>query len=234
MDAAVPTPRRVPEVCTPTVPSTLPEVLSVKVTVPVGFELFAAAKLIAALSVTLCPAMDGFGDKARVVFVKAACAITVSTKGCAVPAKYVESPLYEPMIELSPAHGKEATTRVPAPGVAEVDDPKVTAPRTATVAALAPGHITVSVSMMLPLGGAPMVQFTPAVNVTLCPIATGFGVESTLTTLLTWPRADGAKIASAANSINAAAARMPVAQICEFMAYLIGGYVLLCGSQYFA
>jgi hypothetical protein len=132
----------------------------------------------------------------------------------------VESPLYEPAIELSPAHGKEDTTSVPAPGVEEVDDPNVTAPRTATVAALAPGHIAVSMSIMLPLGGAPMVQFTPAVNVTFCPIATGFGVESTLTTLLTWPRAGGAKIASAGNRINAAAPRMPIPHIREFMTYL--------------
>jgi hypothetical protein len=42
MDAAVPTPRREPEVCTPTVPNALPVVLSVKVTEPVGLELFAA------------------------------------------------------------------------------------------------------------------------------------------------------------------------------------------------
>jgi hypothetical protein len=175
---------------------------------------------MAALTVTLCPATDGFGDKARVVFVEAACASTVSTRACDIPAKYVESPPYEPVIELSPAHGKEDTTRVPAPGVAEVDDPKVTVPRTATVAALAPGHITVSVSMMLPLGGAPMLQFTPAVNVTFCPIATGFGLESTLTTLLTWPPAGSARIASAGNRINAEAPRVPIPCVREFMTYL--------------
>jgi hypothetical protein len=122
-------------------------------------------------------------------------------------------------MELSAAHGKE-TTRVPAPGAVEVDDPKVTAPRTTTEAALAPGHITVSVSVMLPLGGAPKVQFTPAVNVTFCPITAGFGVESTLTTLLTWPRAGGAKTASAGIRINTAAARMPVPHFREFMPYL--------------
>jgi hypothetical protein len=164
--------------------------------------------------------MDGFGDKARVVFVAEDCASTVSTKGADVPAKYVESPLYEPVIELSPAHGKEDTTRVPAPGVAEVEDPKVTDPRTATVAALAPGHVTVSVSMMLPLGGAPTFQFTPAVNVTFCPIATGLGLESTLTTLLTWPQAGSAIIASAGDRIHAEAPRMPITRVREFMTYL--------------
>jgi hypothetical protein len=219
MDAAVFTPTRVPEVCTVAVPSTLPVAVSVKVTVPVGLELFAGVYLIAAPNVTPCPATDGFGDEARLVFVEVNCPITVSTSGCDVPGEYAESPLYVPTIELSPAHGKDAA-RVPAPGVVEVDDPKITAPRTTTEAALEPVHVTVSVSVMLPLGGAPKVQFTPAVNVTFCPITAGFGVESTLTTLFIWPRAGGANIASTSNRIKAAAARMPVLQVCEFMTHL--------------
>jgi hypothetical protein len=174
--------------------------------------------------------MDGFGDEAKVVLVELNCPITVSTSGCDVPGEYAESPLYVPTIELSPAHGKDAA-RVPAPGVVEVDDPNITAPRTTTEAALEPVHVTVSVSVMLPLGGAPKVQFTPAVNVTFCPTTAGFGAENTLTTLLIWPRAGGANIASAGNRINAAAPRMPVLHVCEFMPYLTWGCALFCGRR---
>jgi hypothetical protein len=69
--------------------------------------------------------------------------------------------------------------------VAELAEPKVMAPRTAVVASLAPGQVTVSVIIIVPDGGADAVQLTPAVNVTFCPTTTGFGVASSFTTLLT-------------------------------------------------
>jgi hypothetical protein len=87
MDAAVPEPTREPEVCTLTVPSTLPVVVSVKVTAPVGLELFAGAYLIAAPNVTLCPTVDGFGDEAKAMFVEVSCPSTVTTSGCDVPGE---------------------------------------------------------------------------------------------------------------------------------------------------
>ena len=84
------------------------------------------------------------------------------------------------------------------------------------MAVLVPEHWTVSVSVMVPLGGALAVQLTPAVNVT-GPSATGLGVESSLTTLVTWAGAGGAKIARMSNRINVATALPRIPQMRKFL-----------------
>jgi hypothetical protein len=148
----------------------------------------------------ICPTANGLGEAFRVVAVGVNCETTVSTIGCVAPARHFESPLYDATNEFWPAHGKVETTSVPAPGVGGLAEPSVIVPGTETVAGFAPGHVTVSVTVIgagRRSGGS---GFTPAVNVTFYPSTTGLGAASNLTTLVTCARMGtaGRKITSAA------------------------------------
>jgi hypothetical protein len=101
----------------------------------------------------------------------------------------LESPLYSATIEFPPTQGKDGTVSVPAPGAGEVADPNVILPRAVVVGALAPGHWTVSLTVIVPVGEAVAVQFTLAESVACCPITKALGVETSFTTLETWERA---------------------------------------------
>src|ERR1035441_4486963 len=91
---------------------------------------------------------------------------------------------------------------------------------TTVAAAFAPPHWAVSVSEMVPLGTALVVQLTPAVNVAGPASTTGFGVEITITTPLTWAGADGAITARVSKGISVATALTRILQIREFISSL--------------
>ena len=88
-------------------------------------------------------------------------------------------------MEWFPGQAKDVTTIDPAPGVTDVVAPRVIVPRVWTVAEVAPGQVTVSIRVMVPVGDSVAVQLTPPVIVSFCPITTGFGVDSNITALET-------------------------------------------------
>jgi hypothetical protein len=165
--------------------------------------LFVIVKPNCAENVTVSPKLTESKDELRIILVGVNSERTFSNSGCETPAEYVESPLYEATMEWTPAHGKDGTTSIPAPGAAEVAEPSVTEPRGTTE--FEPEHEAVSLSVIVPEGASVWVQFTPAEMVTFCPRTTGFGVEITLTTLATWAHTGRAKRASVSTGSDTAA-----------------------------